>query len=284
MFKDLKNDIVRGGALTMLIATIILIYIVANVFPFLMNWQIESEIFIHQYLAFPSSLHRFITHPWTIITYAFFHADVFHILFNMFALYFFGDVLQDFIGRKHILSVFVISSAGGALLYFLFYNVFPKLQISAAYSDLIGASAGVMGILIAATTITPDLPIGFLIWRELKLKYVAVLFLIVDIVSLVSSNTGGHISHLGGMLAGWIYIKQLQNGNNLGAWLQFDFSKIKNRKKFQVHRNDNFIEKKVDAKKTNEEKLNKILEKISASGYESLSNEEKDFLKKYSNS
>jgi membrane associated rhomboid family serine protease len=284
MFKDLKNDIVRGGALTMLIATIILIYIVANVFPFLMNWQIESEIFIHQYLAFPSSLHRFITHPWTIITYAFFHADVFHILFNMFALYFFGDVLQDFIGRKHILSVFVISSAGGALLYFLFYNVFPKLQISAAYSDLIGASAGVMGILIAATTITPDLPIGFLLWRELKLKYVAVLFLIVDIVSLVSSNTGGHISHLGGMLAGWIYIKQLQNGNNLGAWLQFDFSKIKNRKKFQVHRNDNFIEKKVDAKKTNEEKLNKILEKISASGYESLSNEEKDFLKKYSNS
>jgi membrane associated rhomboid family serine protease len=254
---------------------------VGNVFPFLLNLQNTFDSFIHNYLAFPSSFQRFVLHPWTIVTYTFFHAGIFHIAFNLFAFYFFGDIMQSFIGRKHIVPVFIIGSIAGATLYMLFYNVFPYFKNDINTSDLIGASAGVMAILLAATTVSPDLPIGFLIWRDLKLKYVAIIFILIDLASIASSNAGGHIAHLGGALLGWFYIKQLQNGNNLGAWWQIDFSKFKNRKKFQVHRNENFVEKKVDAKKTNEEKLNKILDKISASGYESLSNEEKDFLKKF---
>ncbi len=281
MFNDLKNDIRKGGALTMLIAAIIIIYVVANVFPFLMGWQNESTTFIHQYLALPSSFHRFLQHPWTIITYAFFHADVFHILFNMFALYYFGDVLQDFIGKKHIVPVFIIGSISGALLYMLFYNIFPFFQSAVANADLIGASAGVMAILLAATSITPELPIGFLIWRDLKLKYVALIFLVIDLVSIVSSNAGGHIAHLGGAILGYFYIKQLQNGNDFGKLFQFNFSKWRNRKRFKVHRNQPPANVSTKEKKSDEQTLNKILEKISASGYESLNKTEKEFLKNY---
>jgi membrane associated rhomboid family serine protease len=282
MFNDLKNDIIKGGALTLLIAFIILIYLITGILPVLMSGSGAVDFYIHEYFAFPASWQRFIHHPWSIITYSFFHAGVFHVAFNMIALFFFGDILQDFIGRKHIIPVFTFGVIGGAILFFLFYNLFPFFKSSVPNADLIGASAGVMGILLAATTITPNLPIGFLIWRNMQLKYVAVIFVLIDLLSIISTNAGGHIAHLGGALAGWFYIRQLQNGVNLGSWWQFDFSKMKNRKKFQVHRNDDFkLKPTQNTRNDNEQRLNKILDKISASGYESLTDEEKSFLEKY---
>jgi membrane associated rhomboid family serine protease len=280
MFEDFKNDIKNGGVLTILIAAMVCIFIAINVLPMLFGFGNEADVLILNYLAFPASFSRFIIHPWTIITYAFLHADAFHILFNMFAFYFFGDVLQSMIGRKHILPVFVMGSIGGALVFMIAFNVFPFFSTAINSATLVGASAGVMAIVIAATTLTPNLPIGFLIWRELELKYVALIFVGIDLVSMAGGNAGGHIAHLGGALMGYIYIKQLQNGLNLGKWFSFDFSKMKNKKKFQVYRNE---EKPTKPTPNNEIELNKILEKISASGYERLSKAEKDFLKQYGN-
>lgn len=281
MFEDLKNNIKNGGTLTLLIAMMICIFVGLNVLPMLLGLGTQTDNFVQNYLAFSASFSRFIYHPWTIITYAFLHADVFHILFNMFAFYFFGDVLQSIIGRKHILPVFVMGSIGGALIFMMAFNVFPYFSTAINSATLVGASAGVMAIVIAATTITPNLPIGFLIWRELELKYVALIFVLVDIISIAGSNAGGHFSHLGGALMGYIYIKQLQNGFDFGKWFQIDFSKMKNKKKFQVHRNE--LPKKNINPNKNEIELNRILDKISASGIDSLTSAEKDFLQKFNN-
>ena len=279
MFNDIKNDIKNGGTLTIMIAIMVCIFVGLNVLPMLLGLGMQKDIFIQNYLAFPASFSRFIYHPWTIITYAFLHANSpFHILFNMFALYFFGDVLQSMIGRKHILPLFLMASFAGAALYMLAYNVFPLFRNVIEFSSVVGASAGVMGILIAATVITPNLPIGFLIWRELELKYIALVFVIIDLVSMAGGNAGGHFSHLGGALFGYIYIKQLQNGFDFSKWFSFDFSKMKNKKKFQVYRND---EKPTPSPKNTEAELNRILEKISASGIDSLTSNEKAYLEKY---
>ncbi|MEY4877304.1 MAG: hypothetical protein RL708_2454 [Bacteroidota bacterium] len=278
MFNDLKNDIKNGGTLTILIAIMVCIFVGLNVLPMLLGLGNQTDNFIQNYLAFPASFSRFIYHPWTIITYAFLHASPFHILFNMFAFYFFGDVLQSMIGRKHILPVFIWGSIAGAIFFMFGYNLFPLFKESLPFANIVGASAGVMAVVIAATTITPNLPIGFLIWRELELKYVALIFVLIDLVSMAGGNAGGHIAHLGGALMGYLYIKQLQNGFDFSKWFRFDFSKLKNKKKFKVHRND---EKSAAPKKTTETELNRILEKISASGYESLTKGEKDFLKQY---
>jgi membrane associated rhomboid family serine protease len=280
MFNDLKNDIKNGGTLTILIAIMVCIFVGLNVLPMLLGLGNQTDNFIQNYLAFPASFSRFIYHPWTIITYAFLHASPFHILFNMFALYFFGDVLQSMIGRKHILPVFIWGSILGALLFMLAYNIFPLFKDVLFSANVVGASAGVLAIVIAATTLTPNLPIGFLIWRELELKYVALIFVLIDLISMAGGNAGGHFAHLGGALMGYIYIKQLQNGFDFGKWFQIDFSKMKNKKKFQVYRND---EKPIAPKKNTEAELNRILEKISASSYESLTKAEKDFLKQYGN-
>ncbi|MFM2224087.1 MAG: hypothetical protein RJA07_289 [Bacteroidota bacterium] len=278
MFNDLKNDIKNGGTLTILIAIMVCIFVGLNVLPTLLGLGNQTDNFIQNYLAFPASFSRFIIHPWTIITYAFLHASPFHILFNMFAFYFFGDVLQSMIGRKHILPIFIWGSVFGALVFMLAYNVFPLFKDVLFSANVVGASAGVLAMVIAATTITPNLPIGFLIWRELELKYVALIFVLIDVVSMAGGNAGGHFAHLGGALMGYIYIKQLQNGFDFGKWFQIDFSKMKNKKKFQVYRNE---EKPTTLKKNTETELNRILEKISASSYESLTKAEKDFLKQY---
>jgi membrane associated rhomboid family serine protease len=278
MFNELKNDIKNGGTLTIMIAIMVCIFVGLNVLPMLLGLGVQTDFFIQNYLAFPASFSRFIYHPWTIITYAFLHAGPFHILFNMFAFYFFGDILQSMIGRKHTLPVFIWGSIAGALFFMMAYNVFPLFKESLLLANIVGASAGVMAVVIAATTITPNLPIGFLIWRELELKYVALIFVMIDIISMAGGNAGGHIAHLGGALLGYIYIKQLQNGFDFSKWFSFDFSKMKNKKKFQVYRND---EKPTSPSKNTEAELNRILEKISASSYESLTKAEKDFLKQY---
>lgn len=278
MFNDIKNDIKNGGTLTIMIAIMVCIFVGLNVLPMLLGLGSQTDVFIQNYLAFPASFSRFIYHPWTIISYAFLHAGPFHILFNMFAFYFFGDILQSMIGRKHLLPVFILSSITGALFFMLAYNAFPLFKESLQFANIVGASAGVMAVVIAATTITPNLPIGFLIWRELELKYVALIFVLIDVVSMAGGNAGGHIAHLGGALLGYIYIKQLQNGFDFSKWFSIDFSKMKNKKKFQVYRND---VKPTSTPKNTEAELNRILEKISASGMNSLNANERAYLEKY---
>jgi membrane associated rhomboid family serine protease len=278
MFEDIKNDIKNGGALTKLIAAMVIIFIGLNVLPMLLGLGIQTDNFIQNYLAFPSSFSRFIIHPWTIITYAFLHADSMHILFNMLIFYVSGNILQGMIGKKHILPLFILGAIAGAILYMLAYNIFPFFRADIDFATLIGASAGVMATLIAATIITPELPINFIMVR-LQLKYVALIFVLIDLMSMAGGNAGGHFSHLGGALFGYVYIKQLQNGFNISSWFQFDFSKFKNKEKFQVHRN----EKPIVKSDSNELELNRILDKISATGISSLTDSEKTFLEKFGN-
>ena len=280
MLSDLKSDLKNGGVLVWLIASMIAVFVISNVLPALMNWELTTNNFISNYLAFPSSFVHFLHHPWTIFSYAFLHDGVFHILFNLIAFYFFGDLLQSFIGRKHIFPLFFWGSVAGAILFMLAYNLFPLFKNEINGATLIGASAGVMSILLAATTLSPNMPIGFLIWREMQLKYVAAIFVVIDLINMAGGNAGGHIAHLGGALSGYFYIKQLQNGNDFGKWFNFNLTERRRNRKLKVFRSEGTKTPKTATEEVfNESKLNKILEKISASGYESLSKMEKEYLK-----
>jgi len=237
-------------------------------------------------LSLPSDTGQLLHRPWTFITYEFIHFDLWHIVFNMLWLYWIGIILADFLGNKKVLPVYLMGSWFGGALYILAYNVFPYFEHSVANSYCLGASAGVMAIVVAAATLTPDYSIILFIW-PIRLKWLAAGMVVIDLISVNAGNPGGHIAHLGGALFGFIFIKQLQSGNDWSKWLNnfFDFvvdlfSGKKSRLKVSYSK-----EKKSEMNKRTkrdeeiqQEKIDVILDKISKSGYDSLTKEEKEFL------
>ncbi len=239
------------------------------------------------YLALPASLSKLIYRPWTFITYAFTHFELFHIVFNMLWLYWLGSILSEFLGNKKILPVYMMGSWFGGALYILFYNIFPYFNNVVDQSSCIGASAGIMAIILATAVLLPDYSIMIFIW-PIRMKWLAAIFVGIDIISInFDGNAGGHIAHLGGALFGYIYIASYRNGNDLSLWFNNAADAIvsvfSGRKKMKVTYTKTDVkhsERKKDIDK--QKKIDSILDKISKSGYESLSAEEKEILFKES--
>lgn len=237
-----------------------------------------------KWLAVPSSLGKLILKPWTIITYEFMHYGIFHILFNMLWLYFMGRLFVEYLGSKKLLAVYLVGGIAGAALYILSYNIFPVFKSAVAVSYAVGASASVLAITAAIATLIPNYSVtlfipGFIV----KLKYIALFQFAVDLLSITGNNAGGSIAHIGGAIFGFVFIKQIQRGTDLTLWMQkitdgieSIFSKRKTVR--VVHRrtdgNDDFKKRKAQ----NQEVIDRILDKISKSGYGSLTAEEKEML------
>ena len=220
----------------------------------------------------------------------FLHEGFMHILFNLLWLYFGGRIFSEFLGDKKLISTYILGGFAGAALYIVSFNIFPVFSEVYEISRLLGASASVLAVLIAISTYMPDYTVRLLFLGNVKLKYIAIFSIVLDILSIPNSNSGGHISHLGGALFGYLYVKQLQKGkdwslvfyrwiNTLGTLFK---SKPKKSKIKVVHRKSR-DDYEYNAQKVNEqERVDQILDKISKSGYDSLSKEEKDFLFKAS--
>lgn len=243
-------------------AIVFLVLGIANLFT---EGAVDS--LVTQYLAFPFDIAQWPTRFYTVVTYAFLHQNIFHILFNMLWLYWMGNLFLDFLKPRQFQVVYWGGAILGALTFALIFNLSPQLN---AKGPLIGASAAVMAIFSAITTLIPNYSIRLILFGDVKLKYLLLVYIIIDVIGTTpsSSNIGGNLAHLGGALFGFVYIKLLQNGTDLSNFL------VK-KPKLKVVKNE------VPKKKTspvNQAEIDAILDKISKSGYENLTAKEKQTL------
>ncbi len=232
-------------------------------------------------------------HPWTVLTYAFTHQGFFHILFNMLNLYWFGQLLREYLGDRRLVSIYVLGALAGAVVFLLSYNLLPVLQPAAARElSVLGASGAVTAIIVAAATLLPDYTFMLLLLGPVKIKWIAVAVVLISLAGINGGNTGGEIVHLGGALLGYVFIRQLQAGRDLGAPVQAVgswFSRLSSpRPPMQASRPEpvaarrstgaNSAAKPTAPGQPHSEEVDLILDKISRSGYESLSKDEKQKL------
>ncbi len=279
-----------ANVLEKLIGLNVIMFILTYMFRalfFLMN--IQTNFFL-DWLVFPKDLMDFVLKPWSIVTYAFLHAGFLHILFNMIILHFGGQQFLTFYSGKKLLNYYILGAIFGALIYMLSYNLFPAFA-GIGKSYLIGASAAVMAVFIGIATKVPNMSVRLFLLGNIKLWWIAAFFVLMDVIQMPFDNPGGHLAHLGGAFIGYFYTKQLDKGNDIGKWIEnliagfqqlFDSkpkqkSASKSRMK-TVYKNKNYKKTSKAEKDNKQKRIDEILDKISQSGYESLSKEEKDFL------
>ncbi|MDX1543084.1 MAG: rhomboid family intramembrane serine protease [Christiangramia sp.] len=273
-----------------LIAVNVLVFILFFLFRTLAYlFQLPSD-FLLEWFVFPKDPGEFILKPWSIITYSFLHSGIWHILSNMLILYFSGIYFLNYFSPKRLLNYYFLGVIIGALVYMLSYNLFPAFQ-GTGRSYLMGASAGVMAVLIGIATHIPNMRVRLMLIGSIKFWWIAAFLVVLDIIQIPMGNAGGHLAHLGGAALGYLYTTQLQKGNDIGKWFESLMDGIaslfKPREKKAtmktVHRSGKTTTSRSRHTNTTDsddkqKKVDAILDKISKSGYDSLSKAEKDFL------
>lgn len=247
-------------------------------------------------LEMPSNPVKFVHQPWSLISYMFLHYDVMHILFNMLWLYWFGAMFHQIFGTRRFVGLYFLGGIGGALLYMLAYNVLPLF--SSTEGLLLGASASVLAIVAATAVRQPDYKVGLLFFGQISLKWIAIVTIFIDVISIGSSNAGGHIAHLGGALTGAAFALADRRGTDITAWFNRAIDWIVNltrrrpRVKVGNFHNSPFTRTKQQPRTdkqqyerdngrrhtmtpAEEAEMDEILKKIKLSGYSSLTAEEK---------
>jgi membrane associated rhomboid family serine protease len=290
---DFRRNFSKQSTLAQLITINVGVFFVLKVLGvfFFLFKQENIEQLILGYLALPADPGMILKRPWTIISYMFLHYDFLHILFNMLWLYWFGKIFLEYLNPKKLISVYLIGGLAGGLFYVLAFNLFPAFQESVSSSVALGASAAVLAIVMAISFYVPGYTINLMFFGPIKIKYVALVTVAIDLMSIRSGNAGGHIAHLGGAFFGFLYATQLRQGKDLSKGfnqlMDSIFSLFKRRPKMKVKYSapKDRVETDMDynARKAAEQRtIDQILEKISRSGYEGLSREEKEILFKSS--
>ena len=260
--------------------------LLVNTFLFLFKIPIDSYTV---WFELSSSFSELIFKPWTLISYSFLHSGFFHLFFNMYIFLFTSRLFLNLFKSNSLLNVYFLGVIFGGLLFLFSYNFFPAFENSKPY--MIGSSAGVMSLLIFMSTYSPNLEVRLIIFN-VKLLYIGIAFMMLDVIQIPYGNAGGHIAHLGGALLGFFYANKLKNGVDIGLPFEriifklfnlFQFNKTKMNVAYKNKSNKKFSGRNDNNSKTHQKKIDEILDKISSSGYESLSKKEKDFLFKAGN-
>lgn len=234
----------------------------------------------------PADVMRLLMQPWSVLTYMFFHAGLLHLLFNMLWLYWFGQLFLYSYSAKHLRGLYLLGGVAGGLLYLLAYNIFPYFQSMVGGSMLIGASASVLAIVIAAAVSMPEYRLNLLLFGQVRLKYVALIVVITDLFFITSGNAGGHIAHLGGALAGWWFARGIRDGKyDATAWINAALDTVtgwfqrparSKKPRMKVHAGKHAKDYDYNArKKAQDDEIDRILDKVRQSGYDGLTAEEK---------
>ena len=264
---------------------IIFLNIILFVLPYFINtllflFNLNSKSYIELFLFSPE-LNDLIIRPWTIITYSFVHNGFFHLFWNMLLLYYISRMILNLFSPSTFINVYFLGVIVGGILFLFSYSFFPVFK--GDISSMGGSSAGVMAAIIFMCTYSPDNEIR-LFFFNLKLKYIGILFFVFDIIQIPYGNSGGHIAHVGGAILGFFYARNLINGRDIGSSFEylwkFFFRKRKNKEGKAFLQDNPKIYKKSD-KSEKQKRVDAILDKISKSGYESLSDKEKKFLSRY---
>lgn len=251
----------------------------------------------------PASLDRLLIQPWSILTYMFLHEGFFHILFNMLFLYWFGLLIHQYLGSRKLANLYILGGLAGALFYVLIYNLAPYFRNSVDSSLMLGASAGVFAIVVGAATLTPNTTFFLLLIGPVRIKYIAIFYVVLSFANSAGANAGGELAHLGGALMGFLYITQLRRGNDWGVPVQkvglfFENlfkpspSKVKVSYRKAKSKTEGFgsfgRSERVSPSPsktsgdTTQEEIDLILDKIAEKGYDALSKEEKRKLFEFS--
>lgn len=285
IWNDIRSTFGKGNTLFRLIyinVAVFLVIAVVSITGFLLQDQ-DLTFKSLGFLAVPASLKVLLVRPWTVFTYMFTHKDILHILFNMLWLYWFGLIFLEYLDQKKLVAVYLLGGISGAILYIAAFNIFPVFSNVVGESVAIGASASVMAIVIAIAAYVPDYSVNLFLLGRIRIKYIAIIIFILTSVMDFSVNSGGKIAHMGGALFGYIYTVNLKKGHDIGKFINriIDFfaSIFKPRKKIRVTYKkpvSDYEYNKIKAE--HQERINKILDKISKGGYDSLTKEEKDLL------
>ncbi|MFZ6009005.1 MAG: rhomboid family intramembrane serine protease [Bacteroidota bacterium] len=291
MFDEFKSAFQRhNNAHVQLIIINVLLFVILGTLFVLSRWTgLETYFFIlHDQFSIPPAFGEFLTRPWTIVTYSFAHSlqQLLHIIFNMLGLYWFGRLFVEYLGSDKLIALYVLGAIAGAVLYLLAYNALPVLPdfLANSPSGMVGASAAIFAILTAVAVLLPNYTFFLLFLGPVKIKYIAIVYIFISVLGSVGSNAGGEIAHLGGALIGYIYMKQLQAGTNIGGWVTVTLEFLKNlfkpkpKVKVTYRKEKNADVKKSGKPAVSQDEIDAILDKISAGGYDSLTQDEKEKL------
>lgn len=288
----------RTGGMTMKLLFwnigVFLGYHLIGLFFFLFEQKGLFELYVTNNLIAASDPWFMLTHPWTIITYQFFHTDIWHILFNMVFFYFSGRMFEQILGSKRLLSTYLLGGVMGWLFHFGAHNIFPALY-HPGLGGMLGASASVMAVFMAIAAYRPNWEVYLFGIFRLKLKYLAIFFVLTDLMSIEGRDSVAHFAHLGGAFFGFLMVAWEKRGIRIVPGFERLLDRLTNffkglfsrQPRMKVkYKKDNFgktARPKTDhdfnaKKKKDQDRINAILDKISKSGYDSLTKEEKAFL------
>lgn len=263
-----------------------------RLFSYFFNLSESTNEFVN-YLYVPGDLRQFIFRIWTPLTYQFMHTGIFHILFNMVLFYFMGTLLFDFLGSKKVWTIYVLGGITAALVFIISFNVFPVFSTGKTMGLLVGASGSVMAITAATATLVPQYEILLFGAFRVKLKWLALGLILIDIAGIPSGNPGGGIAHLGGAFFGIVYVLTIQGkiNNSFINFLKNIPKRFSMTPKTKLKKDSKSAFSNSDRKKAqssqrsirpNQNEIDAILDKISNSGYDSLTKSEKELLFKAS--
>lgn len=294
IFDDLKNAFRRpDNALLQLIIINVIVFlslqIIGVTFGFIFKTPLTESFvdILEDQFILPPYLSQLIFRPWTVLSYAFNHDGFLHILGNMLGLYWFGLIIVEYLGSRRLISLYVLGALAGAISFILL-----NLLINRPTDGMVGASGAVFCVMVGAATLTPNYTFHLILLGPVRIKYIAAVFIVLSYIGL-GSNTGGNLAHLVGAFLGYMYIVQLNKGTDLGKWIH-DFTEFVGglfRKKSKLRVSHNKRRSKVttnagyqNGKRNSNEhtpdqnEIDAILDKISESGYDSLTKEEKQKL------
>lgn len=282
--QDFKNIFTQSGnGLMRIILINVIVFLLVNVLGELLRFSGNGFSLVY-WLSLPGNVILALTHAWTIITYMFLHQGLMHILFNMLWLYWLGKIFVEYVGSKRLIGVYILGGISGGVLFLIAAIIFP-LQFYNTF--LLGASAGVMAVVIAIAVLLPDYMMQLMFFGGVRLKYLALASFILTSILDISQNTGGKIAHIGGALFGMVFMLQYKKGTDFTKpvvdfldWLG-SLSSGRPNIKVTYRKKPNDDDYNV-SQKAKQQRIDAILDKISKAGYESLTKEEKDFLFKAS--
>lgn len=285
LYKKYRDSDVVGKYIFVNVALYVLLLFI-GVFSVLFNaGSLSADVL--SFVELPASLGELALRPWTVFTYMFIHAGLWHILWNMFALYFFGKIFLNFYSVRHFVGIYILGGLFGALFFVLAYNLFPYFGPYLPFSRLLGASAAVLAIVVAAAVRSPQYRINLMFVGSVKLSTFALVVVAMSFLMLSGENAGGNFAHLGGAFAGWLVADLLNKGKDLTQvvngpidWVSSLIVRLrtprKRKTKFTYTRGGRSADYEYNArKKADEAEVDRILEKVKKGGYASLSEEEK---------
>lgn len=281
---DIRYWLRQGNTINQLLFWNIIVFLVMGT-VYLIGRIAPTTDFLSSFLFDNLSLHAnvfaFLRKPWGLLTYMFTHLEFLHILFNMLNLYWFGNIFRSFLGNQRVLPLYLLGGIMGGAAYLLIYN----LAFGGVNAPMIGASASVMALLIACATKLPNYEIGLLFIGSIRLKWLALVVIILDLISLTQGNVGGIVAHMGGAVTGFIYIKLLNSGTDICQpliWLFNRRLRVETPKRSFKPKKSPLKLVKPGQEENKQLRLDQLLDKINDNGMDSLSPEEKAWLKKMS--